>query len=146
MTLVLLQIIEGLAIGLISGVVLLYGLQPKEAYPSWMLLPFDHPWMFLVMVFVIAYVAYFNKLIAALLLLLVVSLYVDLIQLGRPTIFKRDKLPVPEDIAAEPVEGTPQNSVWDRHGIPLSSVVLDEPQYPTFLGMNDIQPGDPAAF
>lgn len=136
----ILNVIEGLLIGVVGGLVVLYGLQPKEAYPKWMLLPYDHPWMFLVMLFVIVYTAFYSKTLSALLLLLAVSLYVDLILFGRPTIFKNDH---DEDSSTIEVVGS---EVHHQEGVPLSNVRLDVPNYPLFYGLNDSQPGDPAPF
>lgn len=95
------DILEGLLIGVVGGLVILYGLQPREAYPKWMLAPYDHPWLFLVMFVVIIYVGMYNRLLGALLFLLAVSLYVDLIIFGRPTISKQTmSLPPPLRLVA----------------------------------------------
>lgn len=143
---VLVDIFEGILIGIVGGLVILYGLQPKQAYPRWMLAPYDHPWMFLVMLCVIVYIGvYFSKVLAGLLFLLVVSLYVDLMMFGRPTIFKSDT----EQASTNddpPVDGYTADSVWEQEGIPLSEVKIEEPNYPMFYGLQDAQPGDPAPF
>lgn len=140
-----LDIANGLVVGIVAGLVILYGLQPKQAYPSWMLVPYDHPWLFLVALFVIGYVMMFHRVLGALLFLLVASLYADLVIFGKPHAFK-EKADASMSVHEDAVDGYSKNSVWDRAGLPLSDVVLEQPNYPMFHGMEDAQPGDPAPF
>lgn len=145
---VVFDVLEGLLIGIVGGLVVLYGLQPKEAYPKWMLVPYDHPWMFLVMFVVIIYVGMYNRLLGALLFLLAFSLYIDLIIFGRPTIFKTDSMPQSAQEAnnSQDVIGSEAYGDWSAEGIPLSAVHIQEPNYPMFFGVHEPQPGDPAPF
>lgn len=144
------KMLEGILIGAIGGLVILYGLRPTEAYPAWMLIPYDHPWVFLVLLLVIVYIGAYHRLIGGLLFLLVASLYVDLVLFGRPTIFKRDRLPVdklPTEEVKEITQPTVSSSAkWENIGIPLSDVNITEPNYPLVQGLYDSQPGEPAEF
>lgn len=141
----LLQVIDGMLVGVVAGLVILYGLRPKEPYPTWMLIPYEHPWVFLVLLFVIGYIMMYHRLLGGLLLLLSASLYVDLILFGRPTIFKRSDMKVKEQ---ETVDDKMENrySEQNAYGIPLSDVELQVPSYPMFMGIHASQPGDPAPF
>ncbi len=134
------KMLEGILIGVVGGLVILYGLRPSEAYPTWMLVPYDHPWVFLVLLLAIGYVAAYHRLLGGLLFLLVASLYVDLILFGRPTIFKRDKMPLGDTPQTETVRGT----ISAKWGIPLSDVNIAEPNYPLLRGLDEPQPGEPA--
>lgn len=142
------KMLEGILIGIIAALVILYGLRPSEAYPSWMLISYDHPWVFLVLLLVIGYIAAYHRLLGALLFLLVASLYVDLLLFGRPTIFKRDRVVMPDaDASLEAVAPTStvsSSAKWANIGIPLSDVNIQEPKYPLHQGLLDLQPGDPA--
>lgn len=141
------KMLEGILIGVIAALVILYGLRPSEAYPSWMLVPYDHPWVFLVLLLIIGYITAYHRLLGALLFLLVASLYVDLILFGRPTIFKRDHMPMPNaSVAATavPTSTVSSSAKWANIGIPLSDVNIQEPKYPLHQGLLDLQPGDPA--
>lgn len=142
----LLQVLNGILVGAVAALVILYGLRPKEPYPTWMLIPYDHPWVFLILLFIIGYVMMFHRLLGGLLLLLSASLYVDLVLFGRPTIFKRER----GDVQAKE-EKTEENaehrySEHNAYGVPLSDVELQEPNYPLFMGIDESQPGDPAPF
>lgn len=140
------RILEGILIGIVGGVLILYGLRPSEAYPTWMLIPYDRPWMFLIAIIVIGYIGAYHRLLGALLFLLVVSLYMDLILFGRPAVFKNDRwthAPVPTSV---PEATVASSAKWANIGIPLSDVNLVQPNYPLLQGLHDAQPGEPAEF
>lgn len=140
------KMLEGILIGIVGGLVILYGLRPSEAYPKWMLAPYDHPWIFLVLLFTIGYITVYHRLLGGLLFLLVASLYIDLILFGRPTVFKRDKMHLGETNTSETSVGGRESgsAKWANIGIPLSDVNISEPNYPLLRGLGQPQPGDPA--
>ncbi len=145
------KMLEGILIGAVGALVILYGLRPTEAYPAWMLIPYDHPWVFLVLLLIIVYIGAYHRLFGGLLLLLVASLYVDLMLFGRPTIFKRDSVPTDNKLSVDTLGEVTQSTVsssakWANIGISLSHVNIAEPNYPLIQGMHEPQPGEPAEF
>jgi len=71
------QLIEGLIIGILAGVCVIYGFQTRVKYPLWMVKAYDHPWIILVFTLLSVYVLQFNPKIGAMLLIMTMALIVD---------------------------------------------------------------------
>lgn len=155
--------IAGTLIGAAAGLLWLYGLRPNIPYPWWMLQSFQHPWVFLVMLVVVLYVATWSPVLAVMLFLLVAALLMDMILYASPA--ATAAMAAPGHVATQRVLPAPHNmyTVHDEErddglpspyeadaarmsGITLSSVALPEPHYPTFYGLRAEQPGEPAPF
>jgi hypothetical protein len=132
------DIIEGFVVGILAALVILYGLSPKTAYPSWMMTVFHHPWLFVVVLVIIVYTAAtWSMTVAGLLLILFAALITDMFLFGRPIASERPSAP---DVAPS----TPPRAF--APGAPLSSVSLAQPVYQMF--QSDLEPsaGQPAPF
>lgn len=160
------EILEGIVIGILSALVLLYGLRPKEPYPKWMLMPYEQPWLFIPIIIVIIYTFVWSRIVGSLLLLIIVALFADMVVFGRPI-----KQTTPTIMAGLPFKSTipsasimkpffetkldaskfvPGNPTDDavREGQNLQSIPLETANYSLFSKMDELelQPGDGILF
>jgi len=138
-------VLTGLSVGILSGVTLLYALQPKVIYPAWMIATFDHPWLFIPLLILAAYVASMNPALGALLALIIIALISDRVLFGSPLITMGSGAGASE--AAGDAEATGDADAGGfGFGPPLNNVELADLTYPLFNGLHDLQPGEPAPF
>jgi hypothetical protein len=71
------EYLEGLIIGILSAICIIYGFQTRVKYPLWMVKMYDHPWIILILVLLSLYVLQNNQKIGALLLLITSALIID---------------------------------------------------------------------
>jgi hypothetical protein len=66
-----------LIIGLLTGYLLIYGLRPSFPYPEFILEPFEHNWIFLI-IFIVNYYAFiWDSKVGYLMLLSIIALIFD---------------------------------------------------------------------
>lgn len=147
-----LDIVQGLAIGALAAISIIYTFQTRVPYPSWMLQLYDKPWLFLVLILVAVALFYHHNAIGALLLLLLGAVWIDGLIFARPLQKKQEEtvqLPYIHDDSievfpfTEPLERRFEDP--DEYGPSLDAVPLPEPLYPVFYGLDDLSPG-PAPF
>jgi hypothetical protein len=147
----LLQILQGLVIGALAAISIIYTFQTRVPYPTWMLQAYDKPWVFLLMFIASLLLMSQNVVLGALLLLLLAALAMD------GLLFARSYESSPP--IAAPTAATNGNTsaveVWpfaeqtnrrlsdpDLYGPGLDTVPLPEPMYPVFYGLHeDVAPG-----
>lgn len=71
------SIVNGLLVGLLAGICILYVFQISNPYPSWILRTFEQPWIILFLFAVGIIMLSFNKEAAALLIILSIALFID---------------------------------------------------------------------
>ena len=71
------QNIEGLTIGILSGVCIIYGFQTRVKYPLWVIKSYDHPWVLLALLILSLYLFQVNRIIGALMILITTALIID---------------------------------------------------------------------
>lgn len=84
------DVFEGIAVGLLAGLVLVYALRPKVPYPAWMVSIFEQPWIFLVLAIFAVSVFLWSRVVGALLVLIIIALYADMVVFARPPPQKGD--------------------------------------------------------
>ncbi len=161
------EILEGIAVGILAALVLLYGLQPHEPYPKWMLLPYEQPWLFVLLGILVIYIFIWSPTVGSLLILILAALYADMVVFGRSikpsgtgqiSVGPPFKSTMPSEKIMKPlfatmvpegefVPGRPTDDA-DREGHNLHAVPLDVKNYSLFAKIteNDLQPGDGAPF
>lgn len=160
------EIVEGVAVGILAALVLLYGLQPHQPYPKWMLLPYEQPWIFVFVGIAVIYVFLWSRTVGVLLILMMVALYADMLVFGRPvkpsggqiSVGPPFKTTLPSEKIMKPLFATqvPEGQFVDgrptddavREGPTLHSVPLDVKNYSLFTQITEanLQPGDGAPF
>ena len=141
-------VLTGLSVGILSGVTLLYALQPKVIYPAWMIATFDHPWLFIPLLILAAYVASMNPALGALLALIIIALISDRVLFGSPLITMGSGAGA-SDAAGDAEDADAVGANGDASfgfGPPLHNVDATDLTYPLFNGLHDLQPGEPAPF
>ena len=71
------QFIKYFIIGIFSAYLILYGLRPSVPYPEYILLPFEHKWIFLVILLINYYLFMVDIKIGYLMLLSILALLLD---------------------------------------------------------------------
>ena len=71
------EYLEGLIIGILSAICIIYGFQTRVKYPLWMVKMYDHPWIILILILLSLYVLQNNQKIGALLVLITCALIID---------------------------------------------------------------------
>ena len=71
------ECIEGVVLGVLAGVCIIYGFQTRVKYPLWMVKSYDHPWIILVLILLSVYVLQHNAKIGAMLLIMTMALIID---------------------------------------------------------------------
>jgi hypothetical protein len=150
--------VKGVVIGILMGIIILYSLSPKTAYPPWMLVPYEHPWLFLVLSLIAIYALTVDKVIGSLLVIIVASLILDFHLLAKKRIMGWDDhndLVISseyrsygrQDDNGDRHDGYPEVydlATIDTEGEPLHNIPLDIPVYPMFddsdMGFNPEQP------
>lgn len=76
-------LLQGLAFGVAAALLVLYAYRPKAAYPRWMLLPADHPWLLPLLAVAWYYVFLWDARVGLMLAVLAAAVAADLHELGR---------------------------------------------------------------
>ena len=71
------QFIKFFIIGIFSAYLILYGLRPSIPYPEYILLPFEHKWIFLIIFLINYYLFMVDDKIGYLMLLSILALLLD---------------------------------------------------------------------
>ena len=143
----LLKILEGVTIGALAAISIIYTFQTRVPYPKWVLQAYDKPWVFLLLLVVGVILLYHSPAIGALVLLLLGAVWIDGLLFARS--FDKET----------PVRGNDANieanigksvELWpfvdetkkrlsdpELYGPSLDMVPLPEPIYPVFYGLND---------
>lgn len=150
-------LLRGLITGILAAFVILYALRPGMPYPQWMITLYDHPWVFLVLFAIIAYIALMDVFIGALLMIAFVALAADMYLFGRPINRESGEpsvgggdVPMAVDVAATMGDVIGKREGWDIEtgslaGPALATVPTPMLNYSLF-GLEDPQPGEPAPF
>ena len=69
--------VKYLVIGLLTGYLLIYGLRPSHPYPEFILEPFEHNWMFLIILIINYYAFIWDFKVGYLMLLAIIALIFD---------------------------------------------------------------------
>lgn len=148
----ILQVVQGLAIGALAAISIIYTFQTRVPYPAWVLQAYDKPWVFLVLFLTAAIVFYEHRSIGAMLLLLLGAVWMDGLLFARSYDHHEPITTTPENVQQKQTEVWPYTTTvndriadLDTFGPSLETVPLPEPVYPVFYGLNDIAPG-PAPF
>jgi hypothetical protein len=75
-------ILHGLLAGILGMMILIYVLRPKQPYPKWMLLPFHHPWMFIIILIVWYFIFQWDVTVGVLLAFFFIAISLDIYLLG----------------------------------------------------------------
>lgn len=167
--------IKGLIAGFLAGIVFFYSLRPKQPYPIWITKLFDQPWTLLVLLVAAGYLFTWEPIVGALLLIITLALFTDMVLLTRKAGSKQNvvivpgikesrsnSLPDPYDYTmipdhpfasaakAEPYPEQPTKrntaSPMDGPGLNLNAIPLDKMEYPMFYGLEELPPGSPGPF
>ena len=71
------EYIEGIIIGILAGICIIYGFQTRVKYPLWMVKAYDHPWIILILILLSIYVLQHNEKIGAMLLIITIAMIID---------------------------------------------------------------------
>lgn len=139
------DVLRGVITGLLTAFVVIYSLRPKVPYPKWVLISYEHPWMFLVAIGVAAWAISWDRIIGSLLFIIVLTLILDFHMLGKRTIESKDKHVVNNKTSDTNTIGYME---FDDEGPALNTMNLDEKVYPMFDNEADtmFQPGHPSPF
>jgi hypothetical protein len=145
-------LLEGVVLGGLAAVVLIYALQTRVLYPLWMLQTYDHPWILLVLFVVSILVFQVHPRIGAYLILVTLAILVDGLLFVRHLEKEQPRTWTAQDLVVpmKPKEVWPFDAPSlardeDAAGPSLASIPLPQPEYPSFYGMED-QAYGPAPF
>jgi hypothetical protein len=150
----MIEIVKGLVTGLLIGILIFYSLRPKTPYPSWMIAPYEHPWVFIILLGLVFYLIMWDRVVGALSFIVVAALLLDLHLLGRKTIASKHDIDlmhasdvVNHGLVVDDYPEVYELETVDTSGVPLQSVSIDEPVYPMFQDNDmDFAPGQPSPF
>jgi hypothetical protein len=71
------QYLEGLIIGILSAICIIYAFQTRVKYPLWMIKVYDHPWIILILILLSLYILQFNEKIGAMLFIITMAMIID---------------------------------------------------------------------
>lgn len=147
----LLSIFNGLLVGILAAICILYVFQIKNPYPLWILKSFEKPWVILILFILGVLLLGFNKEAGVLIIIISVALFVDKFLFARkiPEITKETpkKAPVSNKIFTEepkaieergillmPLSNTPPGSFPPEAGkyLPLAEMNANETGLKTY--------------
>ena len=145
----LLQIGQGLVMGALAAISIIYTFQTRVPYPSWMLHAYGQPWIF-VLVFTVGLILMFqHAAIGAMLLLLLLAVAMDGLLFARSYDSLHDEM-----ISTSHPQNNQPVEVWPfveesnqrladppLYGPNLDGVPLPEPIYPVFYDNEVVAPG-----
>lgn len=141
------DIVKGLLTGFLVAIILLYSFRPKVPYPKWMILTYEHPWLFVILGILDAYLFVWDRVIGVLLFIVLACLFIDFHVLSKKPIMGandymfdfKQKVAIPDQYPEE------QKGFF---GQPLEQVDVSEHTYPIFNDNSSdlLQPGHPSPF
>lgn len=147
----ILQILQGLVIGALAAISIIYTFQTRVPYPTWMLQAYDKPWVFLLLFVAALFLMTQHAVLGALMLLLLAALAMDGLLFARSyetSSFLETATPriEPNNQSLEvwPFAEQTKRRLYDpeQYGPSLDMVPLPEPLYPVFYGLDDdVAPG-----
>lgn len=113
----LLSIFNGLLVGILAAICILYVFQIKQPYPIWILKSFEKPWVMLILFIMGVLLLGFNKEAGVLIIIISVALFIDKFLFARkiPDITpsqKSKKAPISNKVFIEPKPS-------ENHGVTL---------------------------
>lgn len=141
------DVLRGIITGILVAFVVIYSLRPKTPYPKWILMSYEHPWLFVLAIAVAAWSLAWDRIIGALMFIIILTLILDYHMLGKRTISTRDNTVVNKSVDLS-TPGTIGYLEADGEGPALDSIGLDSEVYPMFDTDVDtmFQPGHPSPF
>jgi hypothetical protein len=145
-------VVEGILIGVLAAVAILYGFQTRIAYPTFVVNMLNHPWVLLLLFVAVPIVAKFSAVVGALMFLLLVAFAIDALLFARPLPTLLKESPSEQMSHASAMKALPNDAVLtssvseDVHGVPLNAISLPMPVYPTFNMDPHEARGGPAPF
>lgn len=145
------QALRGLLIGVLIALIVFYVLRPHEPYPRWVMVPFDQPWMLLILAGLIILVFLWDQRVALLMVIFVLGVGMDVNVYGKTYVNTSKDYGVSESDESTAVIGVQQDAapLLSLPGDPLSSstfFTIDPPHYPLVTQLYTNEPGSPAPF
>lgn len=148
------EALRGFLVGVLVALLVVYVFRPKKPYPEWMLMPYEQPWMLLILVALVAVVYPWDKRIGLLMVLLLLGVGLDIKVFGQTYVAaKSDGFDYPlmggdggADLADSVGGGADFADAADAAGVPLARIGLPVPNYPLVSEDLSLVPGSPAAF
>lgn len=133
------DVLRGVVTGVLIGFILLYSLRPKMPYPSWILITYEYPWMFVLLIGVAVWCAMWDRVVGALCFVAIIPIVADYYMLGKKPIVAPGA-----NVASQPKGVAP----IDAEGPPLFDIdIAEERDYPMFNdAIESVQPGEPSPF
>ena len=156
------QALRGLLIGILIALIVFYVLRPHEPYPRWVMVPFDQPWMLVILAAVVVFVFFWDQRVALLMVIFVLGVGMDVNVYGKTYVqtslrSEPSATSVTESTGGYPA-ADPSGTQVDAEplasfpGDPLSASVMpqtftiDLPHYPLVTQVYTNEPGSPAPF
>ena len=147
------QALRGLLIGVLIALIVFYVLRPHEPYPRWVMVPFDQPWMLVILASLVIIVYLWDQRVALLMVIFIIGVGMDVNVYGKT--YTQTSEPemnggyLPSDPSGVQQDAEPQTSL---QGEPLSASFmppvfsLELPHYPLVTQLYTNEPGSPAPF
>ena len=136
------DVTKGILSGIFIGILVMYSFQPQVPYPQWMLQPYENPWMFLVLIFLVVLLLAWDLRTGGLAFLIVATLVMDYYALGTRSI--PDEVNVDEEDVDEDEDSGPKEDVEEfmsKFTAQMSHPLPDATEH-----SNPHVPGEPASF
>ena len=138
--------LEGLLVGILSAICLIYAFQTRVVYPKFILVTLEEPWILAAFTVIAILISSWSSRISALLLLCISALLVDKLVFARKhTKFSKNFTSVNDynehsysglSIAGKIEDKQLMNNLEVDYGEPLTSI--NKPiEYPMFYGLNE---------
>ena len=126
-------VVEGLIIGALSALVIIYAFQTRVAYPDVVLRTINHRWLICIIVIVTLLLFKKHPVIAALLLLLEAAFIMDVMLFSRHLRNLVTESPSDQLCHADGIKTIPNDDDANNDcGAPLAAIALPTPIYPNF--------------
>lgn len=141
------ELVRGIITGIFMGFVILYSLRPKTPYPSFMLLSFEHPWVFIVLAIVVIYLFVWDRVVGCLGFIILLCLVLDFHMFSKKPIeikeFQHENIQYPMLLD----DKYRSVAIHDISGQPLDSIGIDSDHYPLFSDTEvEMRPGYPSPY
>lgn len=141
------DIAKGLLTGFLVAIILLYSFRPKTPYPKWMLLSYEHPWIFVILGIIDAYLFVWDRVSGVLGFIVIACLIIDFHVLSKKPIMGANDYMFNTRSSAVSI---PEQHEQDHQsfGPSLATVSLEDDIYPVFDNhtSDQLQPGNLSPF
>jgi len=134
------NIVEGLTVGILAGLCIIYAFQTRNAFPRWLISLYDKPWLILILLSLAVLLYKYSRRISVLLIILIISMCIEVYIFTKKEGMTSLQVDYTEydNLVEENIQKPFTDDKQNKSTKPLDIV---DPIYPVFYGLNQVPDG-----